>query len=152
MEDHFVTSYASDLNSRLYERRAQICDDGGTAEFRALFDTEGNIMPAKQVTVPNRFRGGTDRIWGVLESDDPNSKIVQWIRTSEAEKAERRRATDAKKGVYVGTVKASAAADLEAPAGATGIGGVSSVYVSVFRLDGGFSRSVEVLDSGSEPT
>lgn len=77
--------------------------------------------------------------WGVLASDDPWSDVERWFNESEAQNIARRVVANAKKGFYVGTVRAQAATKI--------VGGLAA-YPIVVRADGGFSRDVEIVDNG----
>ena len=138
--DGFATQAAGDLMSSLHQRQAEICDDNGMIEVRALFDADGSMVAAKRI----QTRYGMS--WGVLESDDPNSDIKSWFNESEAENETRRIKTNAKKGFYVGVVKAPGNARIGG--GGTGMGGMSSCYVQTYRTDGGFARDVQIIDNG----
>ncbi len=82
----------------------------------------------------------------MLESYDPSSDIKSWFNESEAENDKRRIATNAKKGFYVGVVKAPGNARIGG--GGTGMDGMASCYVQTYRTDGGFNRDVEIVDDG----
>lgn len=138
--DGFATQAASGLSAQLHQAKADIAAAGGTAEFPALFDRSGNPVPAKLV----RTRYGTS--WALLESDDPDSSITGWFSPSKAQDEDRRRATDAKKGFYVGAVRAPANARYSG--GGKGFAGMATVSVQTYRTDGGFSRGVQVVDNG----
>jgi hypothetical protein len=135
--DGYLSQWASDITARLYREQAAIADNGGRAEFGALFDLAGELVPAK--FIETRY----GMAWGLLESDDPQSRFVGWFNPSRARNEATRRANDARKGYYVGRVAAPAKADTA---------GSTTVYVGVFRTDGGFSRDVQIIDNGhSDP-
>lgn len=141
--DGFLTQHSSDLTARLHERKAEIAANGGKAEFPALFDLDGNMVPAKLVNT----RYGP--AWGLLsDPDNLSSEFTGFVNPSLAKDENRAKANLEKKGYRVGKVSAPAGADLAAPAGATGTSGMASVYVKTFRTDGGYSSDVEVLDTG----
>jgi hypothetical protein len=131
--DGYLSQWASGITAQLYRQQAEVADNGGRWEFAALFDLAGELVPAKYIET----RYGM--AWALLESDDPRSRIVGWFNPSRARNDATRRANDARKGYYVGRVAAPAKADT---AGAT------TVYVGVFRTDGGFSRDVQIIDNG----
>jgi hypothetical protein len=146
--DGCLSQWASDITGRLHRLQAQLVENGSMYDFDALFDLDGNLVAAKLLTVADRFRGyGTRTVWGVLESDDPDSRIVKWITAFPA-----RTSTMERKGYREGVVRAKAYAHTSAPAGATGLSGCLSVGVSVSRQDGGFSRDVEIVDNGMPDT
>lgn len=139
--DGFMSQWAGDLTAQMYELQAKILDEGGTAEFPALFDLSGELVAAKLVSVYDSYKFRHVSKWAILSSDDPDSEIIKWVKLSEAQDEERRIANNAKKGYYEGTVIAPAAADM---AGAN----KTSVYITTKRIDGGFSRDVKIIDSG----
>lgn len=47
--DGFLTQWANDVNARKYDLAAVLADNDGEAEFDALFDLDGNIVPARIV-------------------------------------------------------------------------------------------------------
>jgi hypothetical protein len=139
--DGFVSQWASGVTAREYELKAQIAENGGRAEFPALFDLDGNLVAAKLVEVRDRYNpreGATVSKWCVLESDDPRSSAVAWLTAFPV-----RKSTLARKGYTEGCVLAPARA---ATGGSgTGLSGALSVSVYAKRTDGGFSRDVEVV-------
>lgn len=142
--DGFLSQWASGLTADLHRAKARIADAGGTSSFPALFDMDGNLVAAK--LVDTRYR----RSWMLLGDDDPNGRAAGWFNPSKHSDPERRRANNAAKGFFVGKVAAPADAKLTSPPGARGLGGATSVSVSVYRTDRGFSRDVTVLDNGIE--
>ena len=138
--DGFVSQWASGITAREYDLKAEVEDNGGKSEFSALFDLEGNLVPAKLVDTQY------GRAWGLLSSDDATSPFKGWFSPSNAATDSHRIHNNAKKGYYEGTVMA--------PAGVTttsrgrGLGSAGSVCVITYRKDRGFSRDVEILDNG----
>lgn len=61
--DGCLTQWAANLTGRQYARQAQIAENGGMAEFPALFTLTGEWVPAKAI----QTRYGTR--WMVLDSD-----------------------------------------------------------------------------------
>lgn len=140
--DGFLTQWAHGLSAERKRRQAQIQDEGGTAVFPALFDLAGNLVAAKLLVIEDKFKGyGTRTVWAVLENDDPDSKVVQWVTAFPA-----RTSTMTNKGFREGHVRAAAKAVTWAPPGARGLGGATQVQVIDQRTDGGFSRDVEIID------
>lgn len=133
--DGFLTQWAHGINAQKDRLQAAITEGGGTAEFAALFDLDGNLIAAKYVET--RF----GYAWGILADDDPHGRIVRWVNASEAKKAKTARANDAKKGFYIGIVAAPAVADLHG-------GNACTVTAYPKRTDGGFSRDVTIIDNG----
>lgn len=132
--DGFLSQWASDANAREYDARAELVDNGGVAEFPALFTVDGELVAAKLIDTRYGSR------WALLASDDPRSRYVGFFGESYAASETRRRATNARKGFYVGTVKAPAYVKLS--------GNGYSLSPRLFRADGGFSRDVEIVDNG----
>lgn len=145
--DGSLTQWSSSMTAELERTRAEIASNGGTAEFPALFDTEGNLVPAKRV------RTQYGMAWGLLsDPDDPRSSFTGWVNESQASTPEKRAKALERKGYRIGRVKAPAGAELDAPQGATGLSGATSVYVKTYRRDGGFSKDVEVVHNGQQGT
>ena len=133
--DGFMSQWASGLTSREYEMKAVIADNGGLSEFSALFDLEGNLIPAKYIET----RYGWS--WALLDSDEPTASFKGFFSPSRAQTDSYRIANDAKKGYYVGTVKAPANVKLFGES-------LVGVRPIIYRTDGGFSREVEIVDNG----
>lgn len=142
--DGFLTQWASGMMSRLEYAKYEIAENDGKWEFPALFDLDGNLVPAKHIKTPYGMA------WGILESDDVDAPFIGFFNPSQAQNEARARANNAKKGYYVGRVKADAYADLYAPAGARGMGGAMDTQVIVLRADKGWSEDVEVIDNGKD--
>ena len=138
--DGFLSQWALGLSAQKHRLAAEIAEAGGRAEFPALFDLEGNLVPAKLV----RTQYGTS--WAVLaDEDDPHGEVAKWVGRSRAESPERQVETMEKKGYREGTVRARAKADIVG----TGHGLSGTAWVTTVRVDGGFSRDVEVVDDGT---
>jgi hypothetical protein len=142
--DGFLSQWASGITARLYRAQAALAEAGGRAAFPALFDTAGNLVPAKLVET----RWGM--AWGLLPGDDPRGRFTGWFRPSKARSAAVRQANDAARGYQVGRVMAPARAEIMGSG--TGLSGAASASVGVRRTDGGFSRVVTVVTAaGYEP-
>lgn len=128
--DGFLSQGCSSIMADLYEKQAWLLDQGGTHEFPALFDLDGNLVAAKIVETQY------GRKWGLLVSDNPNSRIVKFLAYKP-----KRKSTLERNGFREGTVRAAAYADL---AGSH----VSTVRPCILRDDLGFSRNVEVVSDG----
>lgn len=138
--DGFLSQWASGLSAQRHRLAAEIADRGGRHEFSALFDLEGNMVPAKLVST----RYGTS--WGILsDPDDPHGEISRWVGRSRAESLDKRRRAMEKKGYREGRVMARARADIVGH----GHGLSGSAWVAAVRTDGGFSRDVDVVDDGT---
>jgi hypothetical protein len=134
----FLSQWASDLTAQKLRKQADILDQGGRAEFPALFDVAGNLVPAKLV----HARYGPS--WGLLPGDDPQAPFTGWFSPSRAKSDDRRIANDLRKGYTVGTVLAPAKAVIHTSG--EGLSGAASARVIVVRADGGFSWDVIVVD------
>lgn len=126
--DGFLSQWASGLAASRLRLAAEIAENGGRWRFPALFDLAGNLVAAK--LIETKF----GLAWGVLESDDPRSKITKWVTAFPA-----RPSTMQRKGYREGYVMARAKADYRG-ANAT------SVRAVAVRTDGGFSRDVTPVE------
>jgi hypothetical protein len=135
--DGFVSQWASGITARLERAKADLADAGGLASFPALFDTDGNLVPAKLVD------GRYGMVWGLLPGADPSGRFTGWFSPSGAAAAARRQATDARKGYQVGRVLAPAAATIMGSG--TGLAGAASCYVGRYRTDGGYSAGAQIV-------
>jgi len=102
--DGFMSQWASGCNAAKKRLQADIEDNGGKAEVPALFDLDGNLIPAK--LIDTRF--GTS--WGIFKSWDAlngSGDIVRWVKAFPA-----RRSTLVGYDVMEGRVMALAYADL----------------------------------------
>lgn len=98
--DGFLSQWASDQMACRYLAAADLADNNGRSEFVALFDLEGNLVPARQVET----RYG----WAWLLLDEDGQSTGRFFNESNARKPETARANNAKKGIYVGAVEADA--------------------------------------------
>lgn len=133
--DGALSQWADSRMAGLYRLQADIEENGGRALFVALFDLDGNLVPAKWIET----RYGM--AWALLDEDNPRGRFKGFFRPSEARDGHRARATDARRGYYVGYVMAPAKAELRG-------GNVCTVTACAVRTDGGFSRDVEIVDDG----
>src|SRR5690625_7645794 len=77
--DGFLTQWAADTIARKYDLQAEIAEQGGTWQFPALLDTDGNLVPAKLV----QTRYGM--AWGLLsDPSDPHSDFTGFVNPSNA--------------------------------------------------------------------
>lgn len=138
--DGFVSQWAGGVTAREYELKAEITENGGKDVFPALFDLEGNLVPAK--LIDTRY----GRAWGLLPDDDPRGSFTGWFSPSNAATESYRIRNNEKKGYYEGTVMAPAAVTIAASG--RGLSGAMSARPISFRTDGGFSREVDIIDNG----
>jgi hypothetical protein len=131
--DGFLSQWAANQMANRYHHLATLADRGWTWDYHALFDLDGNLVAAKYLETKYGYA------WAILESDDPDSRIIGWFNESSAQDPARARATNARKGFYVGLVRVSIPEPSRntIPSDRTGS-----------RTDGGFSRNVVVIDNG----
>lgn len=122
------------------EMELELAENGGMAEFPALFDTEGNRIPNARL-VDTRY----GRSWVI---DNGEGKEPTWFSPSSAKDGERRKNTDAKKGYYVGRVKSLARIQREYPANSR-YNLTSFLTVKRAERHGGTEGDV-VLDNGRD--
>lgn len=139
--DGFMSQWASSVTAAQKRLEAEIIENGGKAMFPALFDLDGNLVPAKLVYI-QRFKNSA---WGLLPDADPRGRFVGWFNPSRASKPGRARHSDAFKNFYVGYVMAPATAELRG-------GNVATVTAVAVRTDGGFSPDAEIVDNGHGDT
>ncbi|GAA3173274.1 hypothetical protein [Nonomuraea salmonea] len=136
--DGFLSQWASRMVAQEERLQADIEENGGKAMFLALFDLDGNLLPA--ILRPSRYYGRPD-YWTIYADDDCRGRAVAFFTPSQAKNGRKARATDARKGYYVGYVMAPAKAELRGSNAAC----VSAVPV---RTGPEFSRDVEIIDNG----
>lgn len=100
--DGFLSQAANDVTARVYDLQADLLEDGGLASFPALFDLDGNQVPAVRVD------GQYGMCWKLL---NPAPGEKPWFGESQARKPGVARMNDAKKGYYVGRAAVPAVAD-----------------------------------------
>lgn len=136
--DGFLSQWASDITGRKLSMEADIVEKGGKWTFPALFDADGNLVPAKFVKTQFGYA------WGILsDENDLHSRFSGWFSPSKASTPAKRTAANLKKGFRVGIVLAPARAEIGGSG--RGLAGAASCYVYAKRTDGGFSRDVEVV-------
>lgn len=137
--DGFVSQWAHGMMAEEHRLAAQIEENGGKWQFRALFDLDGNMVAAKEIET----RYG----WSWMLLDENGKATGQFFNESKAKTAEVRKANNAKKGFYLGKVLYPAYAKLAG--GGKGMGGALSVTACVFPK-GGWMRPAEaqVVDNG----
>lgn len=128
--DGFLSQWASGVMAGRYEGAAQILENGGCAEFIALFDLEGNLVPAKYMETRYGYA------WALLEVNEDESiqRIVGWFNESRAKNEETARRNNEKKGYRLGKVRAACFLNLKDG--------------RVIRTDGEYSSKVEIIDNG----
>lgn len=135
--DGALTQWSHGVSAQKERLQARIDDNGGTWEFPALFDLDGNMVPAKLIDTQY------GSAFALLESDDPSSSLTgKWINPSNARSHEVRNRNMRKKGYTIGTVRAPARAELSGSG--TGLSGALSVTAYARRVYG------DTLDDGVE--
>lgn len=131
--DGALSRWSNTMNAAVEDLQRKIDAKGGKWEFPALFDLEGRQVPAREV------KGEFGWSWAVL---DAKGRPVSWFTESKAKDPARKRANDAAKGYYVGTVRLNAHAELRG-------GGIGCVLALATRDDdSGFYPYAEVVDNG----
>lgn len=137
--DGFLSQAANDTVARVYDLQAKIVERGGVSIFPALFDLEGNQVPALRVD------GQFGMVWKLLDPEAPNTRrVLGWFNESKARKPGVARMNDAKKGYYVGRAYA--------PAVATTGGNRTSFWARVAHLDEDTFTPGEIVDNGHGAT
>lgn len=122
------------LEAEKFDAQSYVESQDGKYHFPALFDKDGNLVPAK--IIKTKF----GRSWGILsDPSKPASKIAEFISISQHSDPKKREQFYAEKGYTVGKVAAPAVAAIieDEKAG--------KKRVSILRSDGGYSPAVEVL-------
>lgn len=135
--DGYITQWAHGVMSHEARLQAQVDGDGGVAPFPALFDLDGNLVPAKLID------GQYGLVWGVFEDATCRGRVTEWVNRSNADKAATRNKNMAKKGYSEGTVMAPAKVVLGG--GGTGLAGAMNVMALVMRADDGYSADAHVV-------
>lgn len=137
--DGALTQWAHGINAQKQHLAAQIAEQGGMWDFPALFDLDGNLVPAKEIKTCYGWA------WMLLDENgrclrDENGR-GQFFGDSQARSEKVRRRNDAKKGFYVGRVRVPAKAELRG-------GNICTVMAIPVRCDDGFSADALIVDNG----
>jgi hypothetical protein len=130
------------LEAEHLSARAYLESTNGREVFPALFDKEGNVVPAKIVKTKH------GRAWGILsDPKNPSSKFKpgQFVTISQSKDPKKREEFYASKGYTVGKVWAEAEAKI-----LTDDNGVKKV--SILRNDGGYSPFAETVTTNQYKT
>lgn len=133
--DGFLSQWAQGITADKYRMQADIAENGGMAAFPALFDLEGNLVPAREAY------GKWGSFWSLLDGN--GDRTGDTFNESRAASDKLRIKNDAKKGYYVGEVLAPARVAVRGSS-------ATSVACHIERADGGWSPDVMVLDNGLE--
>jgi hypothetical protein len=134
--DNALTNRAHSLLAAEEDLQARIDANGGVWDLPAVFDLDGNMIPARQVD------GEYGRAYLIL---DENGRGLGWFNPSKAKTEERRRANDAKLGFYLGKVAVPVKAKLAG-------GNMFSVMPIVVPLNAKYTEdtSAKVVDNGQQ--
>lgn len=135
-EDGFLSQKANDVTAAVYELQATIVENGGRAPFLALYDFEGNIVPAIYEEGQYGYQ------WRLLDPHATgSSRVLGWFSPSKATRPGKARENDAKKGFYIGYAEFPAVAD-------TASSGRYSWYAKAKRIDDRDFSDVVPVDNG----
>ena len=127
--DGFLNQWADRLAARKGALQAEIENNGGVAEFPALFTVAGEFVPAKIIVTKFGAR------WQVLTAEGKTTGEFLPFQPA-------RRSTLANKGYTEGSVLRPAAAEL-----AGGQSGTSSVVVAAIAQDKPWEQPVKVIET-----
>jgi hypothetical protein len=128
--DGFLSQWASGITAQLYRRQAELTEAGGTAEVEALFDLDGNWVPAQVISTRYGSR------WMILDAEGKaTGEFIGWH--------PKRRSTNAAKGYTEGRVRRPAKA--EVMGSGTGLSGAASAYVGVRATDRPWDAPVAIV-------
>jgi hypothetical protein len=131
--DGFLSQWAHGITAQKAELQAEILRDGGLAEFPALYDLEGARVPAKLITVKDKFRFGRPKsLWALIDPANPNGKYLGFV--PRPSRGVRSIANLRAKGYVEGTELAPAEADIVG----TGTGLSGSAWAVKVRTDRGW--------------
>lgn len=132
--DGFASQWASGLAAQEALMKAELEENAGKAEFPALFDKDGNMVPAKLINT----QYGT--AWAVYsDPNDSSSKFTGvFISESKSDNPKTREAALARKGYTMGRVKAPA---YVAMSGAN----TTAVRPSIFRSGKDIFNETEII-------
>ena len=121
--DGYLSQWAADTMASKYDFCASIAEQGGRLSHPALFDLDGNAVPAK--LIESRY----GQAWMLLDEDGQSTG--EFVNPSKAQSGEKRAVALAKKGYRTGRVMAPMA--------------INHRSGDAFRTDGGYSADNEVL-------
>lgn len=146
--DGFVSQWALGSLSQDYSLRAQLAEANGLTETRALFDLDGQLVPAVHGW------GEYGEYFMIMDNDERGCR--RFFNPSKARKDETARANNAAKGFYVGTVKVEG--QVKMLGGGKGLSGAASSYNAIVPAamgpNGGvivdIETVVEIVDNGHD--
>lgn len=131
--DGALSQWANGVTAQKFRLQADIAENGGMWSFPALFDLEGELIPAREAY------GQFGTFWSLL--DEHGNRTNRTVKESVARSDAVRIRNDAKKGFYVGEVLAPAYVITRGQS-------VTSVACAIIRADGGWNPDVMVIDNG----
>lgn len=96
--DGFLSQWADQQLEHAMHRLAELAANGWQWATPALFDLQGNLVPAVY------RQGDYGWYWGILDPANPRGKFLGFFTESSATNPATARRNNAKKGYYVGTV------------------------------------------------
>ena len=98
--DGFLSQWASDSVAREYDLCARLAEADGMWEFVAVFDLDGNLVPAVQ------RQNQWGYYWCIYDNPECKGRPVAFFTESKARKAATRNRNNAKKGYTIGLIRA----------------------------------------------
>lgn len=138
--DGFLSQWASGLTAQKYTLSAQLAEANGVTDARALFDLDGNLVPAI-----HGF-GQYGEYFVVLDNEERGCR--RFFNPSYARNEATARKNNAAKGFYVG--RAMVPAKVEIVGSGTGLSGAASCYPAIVpaRKEVSAETVVEIIDNG----
>lgn len=141
--DGCMSQWASGITAREYELKATLAENGAVTQTAAVFDLDGNLVPAVWV------EGTYGWSWMLLDADgrrDPSLGKRGFFSPSQAAKDATRIANNAKKGFYEGLVEVEAVVDTRG-------GNIMAVHAGIFPATREITPAsvIAVIDNGQEP-
>lgn len=96
--DGFLSQWANQQMASRYLYLAEVAEAGWMVPEMAIFDLEGNVVPAVYREGPYGW------YWGILNPEKPNGSFLEFFTESGAQKKATRDKNNAKKGYYVGSI------------------------------------------------
>jgi hypothetical protein len=126
--DGFLSQWALNITARKDRLQAELLENGGRSEFLALFDADGEQVPARQIDTRYGTKWGVFASWADAEAY--GGDIIQWVNVAYTD---RQRANLAKKGFRQGWVLKRAVAKILGSG--TGLSGAANAFVGVVPVD-----------------
>ena len=97
--DGYLSQWAEQQLATRYLHCAEIADNGGTVTRPALFDLDGNPVPAREIETRYGYA------WALLDPENPGGRFLGFFNPSQAQDDRRRIANNAKRGYYIGLAR-----------------------------------------------